>query len=251
MMKRNTKWIYMLVGGVLAIGLVTGAGFVYLRSEAASQRPPENPGMNMSVPAAGWLSDGDRPMGKYEQALADALGITLEKLQSAYDAAWTASIETAVSEGKLTEEQAKQILERGRPPLRGRRGPGSWETDPNERLAVELGISVSTLETAQEEARKTVIAKAIETGALSEEQVMLMETHQLLAPYMQAAMADAYVNAVEQALSEGAITQSQADLILENGGPGVRHDGTFPGRPGMHSRGGNFPGGRFFGIDES
>ena len=250
-MKKGTKWIYIFVGGFLAIGLAAGAGFVYLRSEAAGQRPPVNSVLSMTATAAGWLSDGDRPIGKYEEALADALGITIEELQSAYDSVWTASIESAVNEGKLTDEQAEQILEHDGLAFRGRKGPIGMGSDMNELLAAELGISVSILETAQEKAHETLIAEAIETGALSEEQAALMETRQLMAPYMQAAMVDAFENAVDQALSEGAITQAQADLLLEEGGPGTRGEGFFPDRPGMRGRGGDFPGGRFFGTDES
>ena len=124
-------------------------------------------------------------------------------------------------------------------------------SDMNELLAAELGISVSVLETAQEKAHETLITEAIETGALSEEQAALMETRQRIAPYIRAAMTDAFENAVDQAISEGVITQAQADLLLETGGPGLHGEGFFPDGPGMRGRGGDAPGGRFFGTDES
>lgn len=249
-MKKSTKWIYMIVGGFLAIGLVAGAGFVYLRSEAADLRESVFLTMNPSGLATSWLSDGDSPMGKYEEALAEALGITVDELQAAHDAIFKDRIEAAIEEGKLTEEQAEQILSREGFGLRGRRGPIGRDPEMNTLLADELGISVSTLEAAQTEVHETLMAEALENGDLSEEQIELMQSHQAIAPYLQAAMAEAFEDAVNQALSDGAITQAQAELLLENGGPGARGGGMFPGGPGMRGREGLFPGGRFFGTDE-
>jgi hypothetical protein len=249
-MKKRTKWIYMIVGGLLAIGLVVGVGFTYLRSEAAAFRESAFMAMNPSGLATNWFSDGDNPLGKYEEALAEALGITVDELQAAHDAIFKARIEAAIEEGKLTEEQGEQILSREGFGLRGRRGPVGRDPEMNTLLADELGISVSTLEAAQSEAHETLMAEALENGDLSEEQIEMMQSHQALAPYLQAAMGEAFENAVNQALSEGAITQAQADLLLENGGPGARGGGMFPGGPGMRGRGGQFPGGRLFGTDE-
>jgi polyhydroxyalkanoate synthesis regulator phasin len=249
-MKKGTKWIYMIVGGFLAIGLIAGAGLVFLRSEAASLRVPAAASAYATGLQSGWFGDDDRPMGKYEEALADALGISVEKLQAAYDAIWKASIDAAVDEGKLTDDQAEQMLGRGGFAMRGRRAPIGLGSEMNELLANELGISVSTLEAAQEKAHEILIAEAIASGDLSEDQAALMQAHQLMGPYMQAAMADAFENAVDKALSEGAITQIQADLLLENGGPGTRGPGMFPGSGGIRGRGGFAPGGRIFGSDE-
>ena len=63
------------------------------------------------------------------------------------------------------------------------------------------------------------------------------------------AMAGAFEEAVNQALSDGAITQTQADLLLENGRPGMG-GGQFPAGPGMRGFKGQFPGGRHFSSDE-
>ena len=111
-MKKSAKWIYMVIGGFLAITLLAGAGLLYLRSEAAELARAANLPMKPYSLAAGWFGDGDTPFGKYEEALAEALGIPVEELQSAHEAVWESAIEAAVSDGKLTEEQAGQILER-------------------------------------------------------------------------------------------------------------------------------------------
>ena len=250
-MNKGTKWVYMLVGGFLAIGLVTGAGFVYLRSEAAAQRIPTAAITSATGLPSGWLGEGDRPMGKYEGALADALGITTEELQSAYDAVWKESIEAAVKDSKLSEDQAEQMLADGTFPLRRRGGPIGFGAEKNTLLAAELEITVSTLEAAQAKAHDTVIAEALKNGDLSEVQVEMMQARRAIAPYLQQAMTDAFKNAVDQALSDEAITPTQADLLLENGGPAMRGVGNFPGGPGTRGRGGSFPGERFFGADEN
>jgi hypothetical protein len=250
-MKKSTKWIYMVVGSFLAIGLVAGAGFLYLRSEAAELGGSMFLAPHLSGLPIDLLDDGDRPMGKYEEALAEALGITVDELQAAHDAIFKDRIEAAVDEGKLTEEQAEQLLSREGPGYRGRRAPIGMGSEMNSLLADELGITASTLEAAQAKAHEALMAEALENGDLSEEQVEMMRSHQALAPYLQAAMAEAFENAVDQALSEGAITQTQAELLLENGRPGFRSGGMFPGGPGMRGRGGQFPGGRYLGTDES
>jgi hypothetical protein len=250
MMKNRMKWIYMVVGGLLTIGLVVGAGFVYLRSEAAEQRAPHFFNSRTSGLSTGWFGDDDRPIGKFEEVLADALGITVDELQAALDATWEASIKAAVEAGNLTQDQADRLLDRDGSPIRGRRGPICVGAEVNELLADELGISLTTLEAAQEEAQESLIAAAIESGDLSEAQAELMRANQAMEPYLKAAMMEAFENAVEQALSEGAINQAQADLLLENGGPRMRGDGMFPGRPGVRGRGDFFPDERLFGTDE-
>ncbi len=240
MLNNGKKWIYMLVGGLLAVGLIAGAGFLYLQGEAAGREGPGSPG-------AMWFGQGDPPGDKYEEALADALGISVETLRSAYDAIWEANVEAAVNEGLLTEAQAERILEREGAGFRIHRGPLAPPAEMNARLAEELGISQATLESAQETAHQALLTAAIESGELSEEQVELMQARQALAPYMQAALADAFEQAVTEALSEGAITQAQADLLLEAGHPGMRFSPMGPG-PRVHD---NFPGGRFFGAGAS
>jgi hypothetical protein len=83
------------------------------------------------VPPDGPLSDGGRPGGRGEFApmwsmnemverLADALGVSVEELQAAHEAALSTTAEQAVGEGLLTQEQADQILN----------GDGFWVPRP-------------------------------------------------------------------------------------------------------------------------
>ncbi|MBN1121075.1 MAG: hypothetical protein JXJ17_08350 [Anaerolineae bacterium] len=73
------------------------------------------------VPPDGPMSDGGRPGGRGEftpmwsmdemvERLADALGVSVEELQAAHEAALSATAEQAVEEGLLTQEQADQVL---------------------------------------------------------------------------------------------------------------------------------------------
>ena len=48
----------------------------------------------------------------YNALLADALGITVDKLQAAYTQAFTAHIDSAVASGEITQEQADLALGR-------------------------------------------------------------------------------------------------------------------------------------------
>jgi hypothetical protein len=285
----NKKYLFVALGLILALGLVA---FVPL-SEASASSGDEgitHPG-GFGGPAGGPWSD---------EYLAEALGITVEQLQAAYDDASTKAITQAVEAGYITQEQADLMAERGFG-FFGKRGFGGprWGAgdaiDFNALLAEALDISVEKLQDAQDAAAEAALAAAVEDGSLTEEQAELVaarraleksiEKRELMAKALgisveelEAAreegksMADlidelgleldavreakqaAYQEAVEQAVEDGVITQEQADLILEGGfGPGMRggpcggaggrgrfpHDGGFPppGEDGM-----KFPG---------
>jgi polyhydroxyalkanoate synthesis regulator phasin len=247
-MNKGTKWIYMIVGGIVAIGLITGAGVLYLRSEAANIRSQAAEQGAPTDLTTMWLNNGDRSQGDYLEALAQALGISVEKLQEAMEGAFEAAIDEAVSSGDLSSEQAERLLDHGTFMMPGPRVPRGMNPEMKEFLASELGISVSALEAAQAEAHEILMAQAIETGDLSEEQAEVMRAQQALRPFLQTAMEEAFENAVASALNEGAITQAQADLLLELDRPANRSEGMFPG---MRGRGGLIPRQRFFGTDES
>ncbi|HEY46555.1 MAG TPA: hypothetical protein G4O14_07205 [Anaerolineae bacterium] len=249
-MTKGKKWLYMAVGGIAALALVFGAVYLFfntgvasaanaMRSVVASEVIGWDPrtlmlnGMEM-----GWLGNGDSPLGNYEEALANALGISVEELQAAYEKAFTAAIEQALDEGALTQEQADNLLSGERFGFRGRHGLRGFGGHMNEHLAEALGISVAELEAAQAKAHDTVIAEAVEAGTITQEQADLMNARGAISAYVQEAMTKAYGEAVEQALADGVITQAQADLLLENGTMGFRGPGGFPGFGGRGKFGG-------------
>ena len=249
-MAKGKKWLYMAAGGVVALTLVFGVAFVFINSVAASagsdvqsivgtkftrlgSRTLMLNGIEM-----GWLGNGDSPIGNYNEALAKALGITVEELEVAYEKAFSAVIEQAVEEGMLTREQADNLLSRDRFGYRGRRGFRGFGWNMNEHLAEALGISVAKLEAAQAQARETVMTEAVEAGTITQEQADLRNARGAISVYVQEAMTKAYGEAVEQAIVDGVITQAQADQLLENGPAGFRGPGGFFGFGGRGMFGG-------------
>lgn len=148
-----------------------------------------------------------------DQFLADALGINVEALEPAKDAAREAGLAQAVADGKLTEEQvqAMAIMERVK------------DYVSREALAAQaLGISV-------EELAEQPLPDWLEAQGLDRET-------------FQAKLDEAREAAIAQAIADGVITQDEADLLDEmkpEGRPGGRPGG--PGRrPGGPGCGGGF-----------
>jgi lambda repressor-like predicted transcriptional regulator len=129
-------------------------------------------------------------------------------------------------------------------------------------LSEQLGLSVVELQAAQQAAREQSLARALADGRISQEQADLMTAGQALREYvdretimagamgitvdeltaaredgslrdlmasidrdeLHASMQEAIEAAVAQAVADGVITQEQADLLAERGGPGGRGD---------------------------
>lgn len=213
---KGSKLIYMLLGGVLALGLVFGAASMFAQTE------DETPEDEQAVPAVPF-ENGPRGLGRIDgaadgEALAEALGITVEELQAAQTEARNAMIDQAVVDGYLTEAQAEQLKAYGSGAF-GHRGFHFGVYDSDEYLADALGITVEQLDAAKQEVREAQIAAAVEAGYLTQEQADLMLAQQAVQNYIdregiQAQIQAAYEAAVAQALADGAITQAQADALL-------------------------------------
>lgn len=274
--------LVVTIGGALAFGLFT-------RAQAA--RGVDNPIANVVREVVGeeitinHRGPGDPelpgfglPLGRFanQEALAAALGITTDELQTAQEAARAKALdqalEEAVANDDLTQKQADAIREgsaEGRPFLGGVI-PGRLglleEVDYKVLLAEELGISVDELTAAIDEAQAAAIAQAVEDGKITQEQADWMLAQDELRTYIdpQAILAQAlgittdelqasldedkslyeivqelglsatevsdaryqaYKDALAQAVSDGVITQAQADQLLLNNigiGHGVR-----------------------------
>jgi polyhydroxyalkanoate synthesis regulator phasin len=223
-MTKGTKWLYIVVGGIGALTLVFGAAFLAIQSGAASSSA-ETESLVLKNRTTVWFDKDDTPIEDYDEALAEALGITVEELQAAYEAAHAAAIEQAVEEGLLTQEQADDMLEGKRFGLRGQRGFHALGRGMNSFLADALGISVAELEAAQEQAHSDLLTKAVEDGKITQEEADLIQARSAIRGYVEEAMAEAYADALAQAVADGVITQAQADLLLEEGRPGTRGPG--------------------------
>lgn len=229
-MNLKTKWNRWIVGVAAMLTLALATAAVYPQ---VSQAADDTPAVEQS---RGW---GERRGGDNE-LLAEALGITVEELETAQQEAATAAIDQAVAEGLITETQAEQLKAHS---ASGRLGgfmhpffnPEESNIDPQALLAEALGITVDELKAAQDSAQAAALAQAVEDGRITQEQADQIQARQALQPYLQDRMQAAYTDAVQQALDEGAISQAQADQLLEEGMPG-HVDGR--GMPGMNGRGG-------------
>jgi hypothetical protein len=129
----------------------------------------------------------------YDAFIAEELGVSVEKLQAARQAAHEAALEQAVSEGVITAEQAELI--KAVHALR-------QYIDHQEILSQALGIDTAELEAAREEGKSLPYLLG-ELGIDPED--------------LRADLQAAYEAAIQQAVDDGIITSSQAEKLQENG----------------------------------
>lgn len=152
-------------------------------------------------------------------ALAEALGISIEQLEAAFEAIHTKMIEQAVADDQITQEQADTIHEK-EAPFPGNRinFPGHFlrGEDFNTLLAEELGIDLETLLEAQQTAQESMLAQALADEKITQEEFDKMLVQSNMHPYYQDAFSEAYQNAIQAALADDVITEAQAETLLEN-----------------------------------
>lgn len=191
---------------------------------------------------------GDGPLKPYlEEATAEILGISVDELQAALDGgqrlsdlieaagltveAFNAALEAALPEivaqaladGVITEELAEAILENGLP---GRRGWFSPLRPYIEEATAEiLGIDTDELQAALEDG--TAMGELLDEAGLTHLEFRM-------------ALDEATPGIVRSALADEAITEAEADTILEYG---LSLGSCGPGRHGHGGPGGFGPGG--------
>jgi transcriptional regulator with XRE-family HTH domain len=192
--------------------------------------------------------------GSSDQALADALGITLEELQAAEQTAYEAGIQQALDQGLITQAQADALKQRSGALGRMPRGfMGTEDIDSEALLAAALGISVDQLQSARLEAQDATLAQAVTDGRITQEQADLMKAQQAFRTYLdeqgfEGRLQALHEEALQQAVQAGVLTQAQADAILSSqdvmGGFGHHRLGGMGGMrgfgdmDGFHGRGG-------------
>ena len=243
MVFKTRKWKRIsVVGGVAlavaltAVGLLAGTSIVSASEVTAADlqfvaRSATEPGLLVE----GYLGHGGWGRGgvfgdeiDYQQLLADALGISVEELQTAYEDARTAAIEQAVDEGLITREQADEMLvwggwgRRGFDLFRFRRAPkgvASGTIDEEALLAEALGITVDELQAAREQANQAAIAQAVEEGIITQEQADEMLSRRNLQSYLErdALLAEALGMSVEELKAAYADGETLSSLMSERG----------------------------------
>lgn len=223
-MKAQKKWTRLLVGGLAVLVLAVGATVAFAQTAddapAATEESQDAPSV---LPThwgrRGWPGGGPDggpiwgPNGiiNRQELLAEELGISVEELQAAQEAANEAALELAVEEGLITREQADFMLA-----LKAFR-----ETiNEDEIMAGALGISVTELEAAREEGtslRELIDELGLDPATVRENLTAARE------------------ELIEQAVADDILTREQADQILSGEGIGFGGHGGFQrgfGRPG-------------------
>jgi hypothetical protein len=239
----NRKTIIILVLGALAVATTLGA-VAYRSAFAATPITTSTSTTSTSTQLGpGWTGENGRNGGYTNQQLADALGITVDALNTAYQNAYSAALKDAVTKGLITQVQADQLTSNGTVFPFGNHWD-SWLTqngiDYNTYQANALGISVDALKTAYKTAYNANIDQMVTNGNITQTQADLMKGKYALYndSTFQSSMQSAYKSAVSAAVSSGVITQSQADQILSNSSNLFTTDmGGWDGRGGGHGHG--------------
>lgn len=226
-------WLSLLAAGVLVAGVFFGISAV--KTVSADTTPVT--GMY------GMMERGRGGYGVTQESLAEALGVTVDELQAAYQTATDKALEQAVAADLITQTQADLIKER-EADFFGMHLGGFMSTgniDFQALLADALGISTDELQAAHTAARTTAIADAVAAGDLTQEQADLILGRQALhsSDAFITGMTAAYEQAINEALAAGTITQAQADALLAN----LETNGFMGGRGGF-GMGGGMRGGR-------
>jgi lambda repressor-like predicted transcriptional regulator len=265
---------------VLTLALALGAG-AFVAFDTVLAADSDSAGITHRGGRGGFRTDMPERDGTY---LAEALGITTDELQAAYESAQAAALQQAVDDGWLTQKMADWLTERGLPGMR-LFGFVDEAIDFDALLAEALGITPDELQAARDTAQAAALAAAVEAGDLTEEQAAIVAARQAMRAYLEkdevianalgisleelqaareegqripdlldelgleqadfeANLQTTWEEALQQAVDNGAITQEQADLLLEQGFEGRMildgHDS--PGRGGRHGGMEGFPG---------
>jgi hypothetical protein len=172
---QHKKTIIILAVGALAIAMTFG-GIAYRSVFAAT---PINTSSNTATQATLNWSAGKGPYGdNTSEDLANALGITTDALSTANQTAYAAALEDAISQGLITQAQADQLTSNGSVFPFGNRWD-AWLSqngiDFNTYLAEALGISVDTLKAAYQTATFANIDQAVTDGNLTQTQADLLK----------------------------------------------------------------------------
>jgi len=221
-MEKPKNKALLLMGGVVVLLLALIATVALAQdatpgaTPAPEQTAPESDG-SFSLRGLGHFG-GFGHFGEgsdWLEYLAQALGITVDELASAQDQAYAAAVADAVTAGELTQAQADAIL--------AKRALSDY-IDREAILATALGMTTEELETAL---------------AGGQSLAAIMAERNIDADALQANAQAAYEAAVQQAVTDGVITQVQADEFLSAGSLNLFGHGG-PGGHGGH-------GGRGFG----
>ncbi len=204
---KHKKLISILSLGALAIATVFGA-MLYRTAKAAGSDQAASANTSAANPGKGF--GGGARTGYNNQDLATALGISLDELKTAYQKANQAALKQAVDQGLITQAQADEITTNGSAfPLGGRWA--DWLSqkgiDFDTLLADALGITVDKLQAAYIQAFNTRIDQAVTNGKLTQAQADLMKGQNAL-------YANKAFQSTMQTAYESAVKQAVTDGVI-------------------------------------
>ena len=165
------KLISVVVGGGLVLAAVFGAVATYRVVTAQAATP--TPGAPSAQAGSTQPGPGRGMRGGYtEQQLATALGVSLDKLQAAEKTATSDALKQAVADGTITQSQADQFAQGSASghPFGGMPFLRDSKIDYNALLAKALGISTDQLTSAQQKAAFAAIDQAVTAGTMTQTQ---------------------------------------------------------------------------------
>jgi hypothetical protein len=181
--RKRTLWgigglaLVAVLGGAAAFGLVS----VNRARAASSQQPVAFHG------GPGFMGYG--PAGQADETnLAQALGITVQQLQTAEQKAFEAAVQQALDKGLITQNQADMLILRGGGFGRGGMGGELFGQnsgiDYQSLLATQLNITTTALQTALKQAYTNQINQAVQSGNLTQQQADLILGRYALQSYI-------------------------------------------------------------------
>ncbi len=218
----GTKKFVVTAGSLLAVAIL--AIGIWLVSSPAqvtlAQEPTQTPQTEPALPTSGsWADYRDY----FLNVLAERLGISLDQLTEAYTGAYGDTVDQAEQDGKLTADQAAQMktdaAEKaaqgilpgfsgpfgragGRHGGRGGFGPG--------HAGFELSVIAESLGMTEADLRSALESGQTLADIVAEKGVDLAQ--------VKTAVLDSLKSKLDQAVTDGKLTQEQADQLLSEAG---------------------------------
>jgi hypothetical protein len=198
--------------------LVIAAGFGAVAYHSARAAASTASQAAVSANSSGILPERGRgPGGEYtDEELAAALGITVDELTAAQQKAQEAVLAQSVEKGLITQAQADQLKADGSSHMRGLLNHAVFFTADDlaanginyeTELAKALGITVEKLQAAYTQAFNVHIDQAVSEGTLTQEQADLMKGQNAL-------YADQNFQASMKSAYEAAVAQAVKDGVI-------------------------------------
>jgi hypothetical protein len=210
---KHQKMITILSLSALVIAAAFGA-VAYHSARAASSTASQ---AAVSAATSGILPERGRgPGGHSDEELATALGITVDELTAAQQKAQEAVLAQAVEKDLITQAQADQLKANGSLHMKGLLDHAVLFTaddlaangiDYESELAKALGITVEKLQAAYTQAFNAHIDQAVSEGTLTQEQADLMKGQNAL-------YADQNFQASMKSAYETAVAQAVKDGVI-------------------------------------